>query len=96
MGHAQSAFNKLPDLDGAEFESKMVTASKQYGKGMYMMVMSYLPPRLIGFLELVGYKFDRVEGVALLRACAEGEVYCANSAKALLAVGASISLRWRV
>merc|ERR1711865_906739 len=93
LGHAQSAFNKLPDLDGSDFESRMVCASKQFGQGMFMVVMSYLPPRLVGFLELVGYKFDRVEGVQLLQACVAGGVYNESLAKALLAVSALLESR---
>ena len=73
LGRAYSAFHKLPAPealpDSESFESQVVINSKLFGVGAFMVFMSYLPPRLIGFLELVGFKFDRGEGMLMLQQC---------------------------
>ena len=76
LGRSYSAFLKLPEPDtlpAGKFESQVVNNSKLFGVGAFMVFMSYLPPRLVGFLELVGYKFDRVQGMAMLQQCAAND-----------------------
>merc|ERR1711907_149799 len=59
-----------------------------------MVFMSYLPPRLVGFLELVGYKFDRVQGMAMLQQCAANDGYFSGTAAAMMCAAYLIKARF--
>merc|ERR1712070_224996 len=96
---AYQGFQALPEEATEAFgegdpEWAFVRARRLYGVGLFQMLMSYVPPKIMRYLNLVGFTADRDVGTAMLQECSECGGSMAPAAQMLLVAKDLIDARF--